>query len=125
MGLTYLDVVVRNPVDSGKEWKDRFLVDTGAYDCMVPAKRLENLGLVPFGTREYKLADGRLARLPAGLAELEILEEIVGVTMVFGLDDAKPVLDAMPLASAGIDPSSQTRELKKRRAVSLKLCATN
>lgn len=37
MGATYVDVTVRNPADPRRSWTGRFLVDTGAFDSLVPS----------------------------------------------------------------------------------------
>ena len=59
MGMTPVTVTVRNPAIPEKTWEGLFLVDTGAVDCLVPRKHLDELGLLPKGQRTYELADGR------------------------------------------------------------------
>jgi clan AA aspartic protease len=102
------------------EWTERFLVDTGAYDCMAPAKELKKLKLKPRGKRSYELADGTQVDLSVCAAEIEFLGEIVGVTMIFGADDVEPILGVTALESAGFEVDPQTQRLKKLPAVSLK-----
>ena len=58
MGMTRVTVTVRNPAEPEKSWEGLFLVDTGALDCLVPAKRLRAIGLQPRAKRTYELADG-------------------------------------------------------------------
>ena len=59
MGATYVDVTIRNPADPGRSWTGSFLVDTGAFDSLVPRVQLDAIGLTPRGSREYVLADGK------------------------------------------------------------------
>lgn len=41
MGATCVDVTIRNPAERGRSWTGPFLVDTGAFDSLVPRARLE------------------------------------------------------------------------------------
>ena len=41
MGGIYVDVTVRNPADLQRSWTSAFLVDTGAFDSLVPRAHLE------------------------------------------------------------------------------------
>lgn len=59
MGLTHVQVTVRNPADLTRSWESDFLVDTGAIDSLIPRERLERIGLLPRGQRTYEFADGR------------------------------------------------------------------
>lgn len=59
MGATYVDVTIRNPADPGRSWTGKFLVDTGAFDSLVPRAHLDAIGLTPRGSREYVPADGK------------------------------------------------------------------
>ena len=38
-------VTIRNPADPERKWTGRFLVDTGAFDSLVPRPHLEAIGL--------------------------------------------------------------------------------
>ena len=58
VGATYVNVTVRNPAERHRTWTGEFLVDTGAWDSVVPRSHLEAIGLSPRGSREYSLADG-------------------------------------------------------------------
>ena len=53
MGATYVEVTIRNPAMPERTWTGPFLVDTGAFDSLVPGSRLEAIGLQPRGSREY------------------------------------------------------------------------
>ena len=120
MGTTHVQVTIRNPADLSRSWEGRFLVDTGATESVVPASALAGIGVEPRTLREYELADGRRQTFSTATAELEVMGEIVGGTVVFGPNNAEPLLGSTALASAGleVDPRSQT--LKRLPAIPLK-----
>ena len=110
MGATHVTVAIRNPADLGRVWEGQFLVDTGATDCLVPRQHLESIGLIPEGQRRFGLADGSEVRLDIAVARVEFMGEFVGATVVFGENDAEPLLGVTALESVGIevDPHNQT-----------------
>jgi len=120
MGMTHVTVIVRNPADLDRAWEGLFLVDTGAFDCLVPANRLREIGLVPKGKRAYELADGSEVTLDITTGEIEFMGEIVGSTLIFGPDGAEPILAVTALESAGFEVDPRTQQLKRLPAVRLK-----
>ena len=119
MGATYVDVTIRNPADPARTWTGAFLVDTGAFDSLVPRTHLEAIGLVPKGRREYTLADGRKSELDITTADIEFHGEVVGGTIVYGDADTVPLLGVTALESGGFEVDPRTRELKRLPAVLL------
>ena len=120
MGITQVTTTIRNPGDLAKSWEGLFLVDTGAVDCMVPAKHLRAIGIQPAGSRTYELADGSELALDVGVAQIEFMGDVVGVTIIFGPDDAEPILGVTALESVGIEVDPQNQRLKRLPAVRLK-----
>ena len=120
MGTTQVTVSVSNPTDASRRWDGLFLVDTGAIDCYVPAKHLHAIGIEPKGRRTYELADGTELALDIGVAQLEFMGEVVGVTAIFGEDDAEPLLGVTALESVGSEVDPQNQRLKRLPAVRLK-----
>jgi hypothetical protein len=59
MGITQVTVAVRNPANPDTAREGRFLVDTGAVDCPVPAQHPRAIGIQPRGKRQ------RLKRWPS------------------------------------------------------------
>ena len=102
MGMTPVTVLVRNPAAPERTWEGLFLVDTGAVDSLVPAKALRDIGLIPKAKRTYELADGSEVTLDITTGELEFMGEIVGVSLIFGSDDAEPILDILCVLSRGL-----------------------
>lgn len=110
MGVTRVTVAIRNPAQPDRVWEGLFLVDTGATDCLVPRSHLESIGLVPEGRRRYGLADGSEIRLDIAGGRIEFMGEVTWGTIVFGAEDAEPLLGVTALESVGIevDPRNQT-----------------
>ena len=120
MGAIYTNVIIRNPADPDKSWEGLFLVDTGATESLVPAPRLEAIGLKPKVQRLYELADGNQVEMGITVGEIEFMGEIVGATIVFGDADVEPLLGVTALESAGIEIDPRNQQLKKLPAVRLK-----
>ena len=120
MGVTHIDVTVRNPADRTRSWEGRFLVDTGAIDSLVPRPRLEAIGIEPIAQRVYELADGTEITMDIAGAQLELMGEVTAGLIIFGDADAEPLLGVTALESAGIEVDPQSQRLKKLPAVRLK-----
>lgn len=120
MGATYVNVTIRNPANLERQWTGKFLVDTGAFDSLVPRARLEEIGLKPKGSRQYVLADGQPVTLQVTIAEMEFEGEIVGGTIVFGENEAEPLLGVTALESGGFEVDPRSQALKRLPAVLLK-----
>ena len=118
--MTHVTVTVRNPADPNKIWEGLFLVDTGAVDCLVPARHLREIGLEPKGKRTYELADGSEVKMDIAVAEIEFMGDLVGSTVIFGAEDAEPILGVTALESVGIEVDPRTQRLKRLPAARLK-----
>ena len=120
MASVYVDVTIRNPADRQRSWTGKFLVDTGAFDSLVPRVILEEIGLEPRGSRDYVLEDGNPVAMDITIAEIEFEGEIVGGTIVYGEDGAEPLLGVTALESGGFEVDPRNEELKRLPAVLLK-----
>jgi clan AA aspartic protease len=120
MGMIHVTVTIRNPVDPDRCWEDLFLVDTGSYDCLVPAKHLHGIGLEPRGVREFDLADGSRVEYQVGGAHIEFMGDYTFGAVIFGPDNAEPILGVTALESVGIEIDPRTQRLKRLPAVRLK-----
>ena len=123
MGATHVTVAVINMADQQRRWEGLFLVDTGAIDCMAPAKHLKSIGIVPRSKRTYELADGSEITLEVGSAEIEFMGETVAVNIIFAGDDIEPILGVTALESVGIEVDPRNQRLKRLPAVRLKSIA--
>ena len=120
MGITHVNVTIRNPADPSRSWEGPFLVDTGAIDSLVPRSHLEAIGLAPRAQRVYETADGREVTMDVTTAEIELMGELTAGLVIFGDADAEPLLGVTALESAGIEIDPQNQRLKKLPTVRLK-----
>jgi len=120
MGMTHVTVTVRNPAKPEKMWEGLFLVDTGAVDCLVPGRHLKAIGIQPRSKRTYELTDGSEVKMDIATAEIEFMGDLVGTTMIFGADDAEPILGVTALESVSIEVDPRTQRLKRLPAARLK-----
>lgn len=120
MGLIHVSVALRVPGSSDGAYEAIFLVDTGATDSMAPASGLAMAGIRPVGRTSYELADGSVHEYDFGLAQIEFMGEVTAGRVIFGPDDAPPLLGVTALESVGITIDPANRTLKRLPAVPLK-----
>jgi len=77
-------------------------------------------GIKPVGKLAYELADGRRVDYEFGLAQIEFMGDITAGRVIFGPDDAEPLLGMTQLESAGIIIDPRTGNLKRLPAIPLK-----
>lgn len=70
------------------------LVDTGASYSLFPRSMLKRLGIVPIGQRGFEQADGRVIYRDIGRALLRINDDEDVQRVIFGEDDAEPLIGA-------------------------------
>jgi clan AA aspartic protease len=120
MGLTHVTVTVRNLGAPERTYSAVFLVDTGAYDSLIPAEGAAALGLQPTGHAECELADGTPKKLPFAVCQIEFMGEITGGRVLFGPPGTEPLLGVTALESVGITVDPRTQTLKRLPAIPLK-----
>lgn len=120
MGLLHTIVKLRSLGTSNGTYEAKFLVDTGATDSLVPTSELKQIGVVPIGKTIYELADGTLQEFSFGLVEIAFMDEVTAGRVIFGPDDAKPLLGVTALESVGITIDPANRTLKHLPAIPLK-----
>lgn len=124
MGLTRIAVTVRK-LGSAQEdsYTATFLVDTGSIDSLVPAAALRKLGIEPGRKELYEMASGRLEQFDVGFAEFTFLGKEIPAQVMFGADDAEPILGVIALEQAGFVVDPVAERLKQLPARSLKAVA--
>jgi predicted aspartyl protease len=75
---------------------------------------------VPAGTTVYELADGSVREYDFGLVQIEFMGEVTAGRVIFGPDDAEPLLGVTALESVGITIDPASRTLKRLPAIPLK-----
>ena len=122
MGLTHVEVRIGN-LGSNDLYDAEFLVDTGAVESMAPASELRRVGIKPVGKRTYELASGELRDYDYGLAELRFMGEITSTDIIFGPENAEPILGVLALEAAGFIVDPKNRTVRKLKAIPLKRVA--
>ena len=120
MGLTHVTVKLRTLGNANGGYEAEFLVDTGATDSLAPASELRRVGIRSVGRTAYELADGSVEEYEFGLAEISFMGEITAGRIIFGPDDAEPLLGVTALESVGITIDPANRTLKRLPAIPLK-----
>src|SRR4051812_18818379 len=120
MGLTHVTVKVRSLAAGNGDYEADFLVDTGATDSLAPRAELQKAGIQPAGTTVYELADGSVQEFAFGLAEISFMGEVTAGRIIFGPDEAEPLLGVTALESVGITIDPANRTLKRLPAIPLK-----
>ena len=87
------------------------LVDTGASYTMVPASILEDLGLEPFATETFTLADGSRREYSLGWVEMGLDGRIRPVDIIFGDEGVKVLLGAMALEAFALAADAKNGRL--------------
>ena len=119
MGLTHVTVALKSFGVSNGAYEADFLVDT-ATDSLAPESELRKAGIQPVGRTAYELANGRAEEYSFGLAEISFMGEITAGRVIFGPDDAEPILGVTALESVGITIDPDNRTLKRLPAIPLK-----
>jgi hypothetical protein len=83
-------------------YEAEFLVDTGANVSLAPNAELHRIGVQPIGKMAYELADGTLQEYPFGLVQISFMGEITAGRVIFGLDDAAPILLCLVRAPSSV-----------------------
>lgn len=120
MGLTHVTVTLRRPGSTNGSYEADFLVDTGAIDSLAAASALEKIGVEPAGTMMYELADGSVHEDRFGLVQIELMGEVTAGRVIFGPEQAEPLLGVTALESVGITVDPASRALKRLPAIPLK-----
>jgi len=120
MGLTHVTVALKSFGAPNGTYEADFLVDAGATDSLAHASELRKIGLEPAGKTTYELANGEVAEYSFGLVQICFMGEVTAGRVIFGPNEAEPILGVTALESVGItiDPATQT--LKRLPAIPLK-----
>ena len=122
MGLTHVAVAVRKP-GSEDSYTAQFLVDTGATDSLAPGAALKRMGIKPSGKRAYELASGEQVEYEFAWAEFSLLDDTITSRIIFGPDNAEPILGVIALELVGVVVDPLTNRLKRLDALPLKAVA--
>ena len=120
MGTTHVTVQVRDLACTGRPFEAEFLVDTGSLHCLAPASRLRAAGVAPEGRQVYELASGEPVEYEYGFARVSFLGDETVTHVIFGAEDAEPLLGVVALENTGVIVDPANRTLKRLPAMPLK-----
>lgn len=120
MGLTHVTSIIRSLSKEGTPYEAEFLVDTGSIDCVAPRAALEAAGVVPEASAYYELASGDAIEYEYGFARIAFLGCETVAQVVFGENNAEPILGVVALENLGYVVDPVTNELKRLHARPLK-----
>ena len=120
MGTTHVTAQVLDLACAGSPFEAEFLLDTGSLHCLAPASRLREAGVTPEGKQVYELASGEPVEYEYGFARLSFLGDETVTHVIFGPENAEPILGVVALENTGlvVDPANQT--LQRLPAMPLK-----
>jgi len=111
MGLTYVKIVVENPIKLLRE-EVELLVDTGATLPWIPKKILEKIDLEPIGRKKFETISGESIERDVSFARVRYREAEVIVEVVMGEEGDSAVLGVVALESMGYRVNPVTGELE-------------
>jgi predicted aspartyl protease len=111
MGLTVLRVDVGNVAHPEEMRSIEFSIDSGAIYSVVPAATLDELGIKPFATQDFRLADGRKISRRKGGALFRYQDRVGGADVIFGELGDSNLLGAFTLIALGLALDPLRREL--------------
>ncbi|MFH0867469.1 MAG: aspartyl protease family protein [Bacteroidota bacterium] len=115
MGTTTKRFLVKESRNSGKKIEVDFLIDSGAVYSLVPKELLNSIGLEPYRTVDFALADGTKITRQVGDAYFEYEGEVAPAPVIFGEEGDEPLLGVTTLKSLGLVLNPYKRELYPMR----------
>jgi clan AA aspartic protease len=114
MGTFRVQIEVGDP--EGKRFESvEALVDTGATNTTLPASVLERLGVTPYTTTVFQLADGRELELSVGRTWVKVNGHQEFTQVVFSGEGTEPILGAVTLEEMGLAVDPVGRRLQPVR----------
>lgn len=120
MGTTHVTVQVRDLACTGRPFEAEFLVDAGSLHCLAPASQLRAAGVAPEGRQVYDLANGAPVEYEYGFARVSFLGDETVTHVIFGAEDAEPLLGVVALENTGVIVDPANRTLRRLPAMPLK-----
>jgi len=112
MGLTHLDVRLRNLADARRTTEEKLLVDSGAVFSIVPATVLRRIGIEPHSRETFTLADGSEVERDVGSVLFELGGRKGAAPVIFGRRGDAAVLGAITLEALGLELNPLKRRIR-------------
>lgn len=120
MGNIKVTTTITNLVKSREGYEAEFLVDTGSIDCMAPESKLKEVGIEVEGKNVYELANGQPVEYNYGYARVAFMGSETVAQVIFGPEEAEPILGVVALENVGIAVDPVSRTLRRMTAKPLK-----
>jgi len=112
MGLTYVTVTIANPTNPKRLRRKKLLADSGALYSIVPKEVLKAIGIQPYGTETFTLADGSTIRRDVGNAFFRLNGRQAPTPVIFGEKADGSLLGVIALESLGFTIDPRTGKLR-------------
>lgn len=119
MGLTIKKFIVKPSYAAPEKIVVDFMIDSGAVYSLVPTTELKKLGIEPYKSMDFFLADGTKITRRVGDAYFEYDGEGGSAPVVFGEEGDEPLLGATALESCGLVLNPYKREIYPMRMLML------
>src|SRR5260221_12285240 len=119
MGITIKRFTVKPSYTSQQMISVDFMIDSGAVYSLVPKTELYKIGISPYRTMDFFLADGTKITRSVGDAYFEYEGEGGSAPVVFGEEGDEPLLGATALESCGLVLNPYRREIYPMRMMML------
>ena len=113
MGITRVQLTIKNPSEPTKIFEGNFLVDSGASYTVVPKQILYELGIKPQREETISLADGTFIKRKVGNALYEYNGIESAAPVLFGEKDDSALLGVLTIESMGLVLDPLQRKLYK------------
>ena len=111
MGLFNVRVSILNPAQPGRKRELDLLVDTGSLFTWVPEPLLEEIGITPAQTRQFRTITGAFIERRIGIAVVVWDGRIGAMNVVFGEQGDRAVLGVTALESLSVTADPVERVL--------------
>ena len=115
MGMTDVELTIKNPIKASKTISADFLVDSGVAYTVVPKQIVEELDLKPSFYREFTLADGKKVKRAIGSAIVRYGDEEISSPVVLGEKNDSALLGAITLEAFGLALDPFQRKIYKAK----------
>jgi predicted aspartyl protease len=117
MGLTYVKLTVKRNKGAKGQAVLEFLVDSGAYMTVAPARVLRKLGIEPDEEHSFFLANGEEIKRKVGEAYFIYGDHKATAKVIFGEEGDSNLMGVLTLEALGFALDPLKRELKPVRMV--------
>ena len=113
MGVTKVELKIKNPQNPKRVYEGEFLIDSGATFTVVSEKELKKLGIKPQGVEKFVHADGKVIQRKVGNVLYEYKGSERAAPVMFGQKGDTNLLGIFTLEALGLSLDPLKRKLYK------------